>query len=230
MIETLIGLARYDENGNQSGGRPGDQLQVDLPDRHGEVALVTLGEFLNGRSCTVYRLADIDKAKKTGEGIVKAANNPYIGYDTTNRLDILTYGVYAGKNGKLAECDNSSLARVVIKYGTGIDLGDFTNKNVRSYLEESGMFQPKFKYSQSMTIYVGDILIIDDDTNWIGVCGRGEYRVKPSPTGVTNYNDLVNKPKINGETVEGAKTSEDYHIQEGGSSRPTVEGENLIFS
>lgn len=230
MIETLIGLARYDENGNQSGGHPGDQLQVDLPDRHGEVALITLSEFLNGETCTIYRLKDIDKANKTGEGIVKAANNPYIGYDTTNRLDILTYGVYAGKNGKGAECDNSSLARVVIKYGTGIDLGNFYNSNVRSFLDDSEMFLPGITLTDDTTIYVGDILVINNNTNWIGVCGQGEKRKHANPESVTSYNDLEDLPSINGETVQGAKTSEDYHIHEGGSSRPKVDGENLIFN
>lgn len=228
MTETYIGLARYDENGNQTGGRPGDQLQVSTPDKQGEVALVKLSEFINGKACTIYRLHDIDKANKTGEGIVKAANNPYIGYDASNRLDILTYGVYAGKNGKLAECDNTSLARVVIKFGTGIDVGDFNNDTVREYLDDSDMFGQAIAYTDNTVVYVGDVLILDDD-NWVGICGLGPNRTKPNPGGVSSYNDLEDKPSINGETVEGAKSSDDYHIS-GGGSRPTVDGEKLIFN
>jgi hypothetical protein len=228
MTETYIGLARYDENGNQSGGRPGDQLQVDIPDKNGEVALVKLADFLNGGSCIIYRLIDVDKANKTGEGIVKAANNPYIGYDTTNRLDILTYGIYAGKNGKLAECDNTSLARVVIKYGTGIDVGDFNNNTVGEFLDDSDMFAEAVNYTGSEVIYIGDVLVRSSD-NFVGICGYGSKRTKPTPGGVSSYNDLEDKPSINGETVEGDKSSEDYHISGGGGSRPRVSGERLVF-
>jgi hypothetical protein len=72
-------------------------------------------------------------------------------------------------------------------------------------------------------------LVLDDD-NWVGICGYGPNRTKPTPGGVSSYNDLEDKPSINGETVEGAKTSDDYHISGGGGSRPTVDGEKLIFN
>jgi hypothetical protein len=228
MGDIYIGLARYDENHKQSGGHPGDQLQTGLVDTTGEVAFVSLSEFLNNKSCTIYRLIDIDRSVKTGEGIYKAVNNPYIGYDETNRLDILTYGVYAGKNGKMAECDNTSLARVVIKYGTGIDLGNFNNNTVREYLDDSDMFDTAVKYSDTTPIYLGDVLIIDDD-NLVGICGIGPARVKPKPEGAKSYNELEDLPSINGTVVQGDKSSEDYHISGGGYGRPTVSGEQLIF-
>lgn len=228
MIETYIGLARYDENGNQSGGVPGDQLQTGVPDTTGEVAIIKLPDFLNGKNCIIYRLYDIDDADKTGEGMVKAANNPYIGVDTSNRLSIITYGVYAGKNGKPAECDNTSLARVVIRYGTGIDVGDFVNSNVHTYLDMSGLFMAAIPLTEDEVIYVGDVLVVEGD-NTVGICAYGPRRVKPSPYpgGTTDYNDLENKPSINGVTVEGAKSQQDYHITGGGI--PTVDGEKLVF-
>ena len=42
MIETFVGLARYNELGEQTGGTPGDQLQVGTPDPNGELALIPL--------------------------------------------------------------------------------------------------------------------------------------------------------------------------------------------
>lgn len=46
--------------------------------------------------------------------------------------------------------------------------------------------------------------------------------------GTTDYNKLVNKPKLNDEVIEGEKTSDDYHIK-GGGSKPVVEDETLVF-
>lgn len=227
MADTYVGLARHDEFGNQEGGVPGDQLQENVPDSNGEVCLIPLADFLDSGSCVIYRLKDVDKANKTGEGIVKACNNHYIGYDTSNRLSIMAYGVYSGKNGKGAECDNTSLARVVIKYGTGIDIGDFNNKNVHLYLDMSDMFGSAIPYSENEKVYIGDVLV-KSDGNIVGIIGYGEARVKPADKGTTDYNDLENKPSINGETVEGDKTQDDYHIT-GGGSKPTVEGEVMIF-
>lgn len=228
MEDIYIGLARYDENHNRSGGQPGDQLQTGLIDTTGEIAFVTLSEFVNNKPCLVYRLLDIDDGNKTGDGMFKAVNNPYIGYDEDNRLDILTYGVYAGKNGKMAECDNTSLARVVIRFGTGIDIGDFNNNTVNSYLDDSDMFMDAVPYTSTTPIYMGDVLI-SAEGNLVGICGIGPYRVKPKPEGVSSYNELEDKPSINGTTVQGDKTSEDYHIT-GGGSRPSVSGEQLIFN
>ena len=37
------------------------------------------------------------------------------------------------------------------------------------------------------------------------------------PSGSTNYNDLSNKPQINGVTLSGNKTTSDLHIEAGAS-------------
>ena len=229
MIETFVGLARYNENGEQTGGVPGDQLQVNKPDPNGELALIPLADFLAlSTGCTIYRTVKPEFSSPIGDGIVKACNNPYIGYDVNNRLSVITYGVYSGKNGKNVECDNSSLSRVVIRYGTGIDLGDYTNNNVRAVLDWSDMFMDGIELTDTTKLYVGDILILAG-SNLIGIIGFGEGRPIPNPNaGTTDYNDLENKPSINGTTVEGDKTSTDYHIG-GGGNTPGVDGEKLVF-
>ena len=229
MIETFVGLARYNEFGEQTGGVPGDQLQVGKPDPNGELALIPLSEFLALSSgCTIYRTVLPELSAFIGDGIVKAVNNPYIGYDVNNRLSVVTYGVYSGKNGKNVECDNSSLARVVIRYGTGIDLGDFTNNNVRAVIDWSDMFKDGIALTEDSKIYIGDILILEG-SNLIGIVGVGEIRPVPSGTSINYDTDVLNKPTLNGETVEGHKTSTDYHIAGGGGKIPTVDGEKLIF-
>lgn len=55
----------------------------------------------------------------------------------------------------------------------------------------------------------GNWFLGEDDT---GKPSRGEKGEKGDP-GTTNYNGLTNKPTINGVTIEGDKTSEDYGIE-----------------
>ena len=227
MNEIFVGLARYNEHKEQTGGVPGDQLQVGTPDPNGEVALVPLADFLkDSGGCTIYRTIDPLYSAPLADGVVKGCNNPYIGYDVKNRLSILTYGIYTGKNGKNAECDNSSFARVVIKYGTGIDLGDFTNHNVRSCFNYSDVFMDAMPYSEGATLYAGDILITTEG-NLIAIIGLGPERPIPHPGegGTTDYNDLDNKPSLNGVTLQGNTT-----LSELGIVTPKVDHENIIFS
>ncbi len=227
MIEAYVGLARYNEYGLQEGGLMGDQLQTSTPDSTGELATIPLAEFLEGSSgATIYRIKDIEQSNKMGKGIIKACDNPYIGYDTNNRYSILAYGIFSGhKNGKPAECDNASLIRVVIKYASDIDPGDFTNASARRVLEDSGLFLEPIKIGSDSPVYLGDI-IIRDDNNLLSIVGIGDPRPVPSPgTGGTNdYNELINKPSINGTTLKGDKSTSELKV-----NVPTVDGEVLVF-
>ena len=227
MTDTYVGLARYNEYGEQSGGIMGDQLQTSTPDSQGELATIPLEDFLSGSTgATIYRIKDIDQSNKMAQGIIKACDNPYIGYDTNNRYSILAYGIFSGyKNGKPAECDNASLVRVVIKYASDIDPGDFTNASARRVLGDSGLFIEPIELTESTKVYMGDIIILDG-SNWLSVVGIGDPRPVPSPTpgGTTDYNALENKPSINGTVLEGDKTTSELKV-----NTPTVEGEKLIF-
>lgn len=42
----------------------------------------------------------------------------------------------------------------------------------------------------------------------VGTCGTGTFY----PTSVTSYNQLANKPTINGETIQGDKQDKDYQL------------------
>ena len=226
MVEVYVGLARYNEYGEQTGGQMGDQLQTSVPDATGELAIIPLADFLAEASgATIYRIKNIDQSNKMAKGIVKACDNPYIGYDANNRYSILEYGIFTGKNGRPAECDNASLARVVIKYASDIDPGDFTNTSVRRVLGDSGLFLEPIKIGSNTPVYLGDVVIRDDD-NWIAIVGVGDPRPVPSPgTGGTNdYNELINKPSINGTTLEGNKSTAELKM-----NIPTVQDENLVF-
>ena len=48
--------------------------------------------------------------------------------------------------------------------------------------------------------------------------------------GTTNYNELSNKPKINGVELSGNKTSEDLHITGGGGASMISYNENVLSS
>lgn len=228
MNEIFVGLARYNEHKEQTGGVPGDQLQVGTPDPNGEVALVPLADFLKDvKTGLVYRTVNPDFSALIGEGVVKGCNNPWIGYDTNNRLSILPYGVYSGyRSQKPVECDNSSFARVVIKYGTNIDFGNFYNYNVREYFDDPYVFLQPMPLSDGLTLYIGDVIVLDGD-NLIGIIGYGDPRPIPHPGegGTTDYNDLDNKPSLNGVTLQGNTT-----LSELGIVTPKVDHENIIFS
>lgn len=228
MNEIFVGLARYDEHKQQSGGEPGDQLQVGTPDPNGEVALVPLADFLKDvKTGLVYRTVNPAYSALIGEGIVKGCNNPWIGYDVSNRLSIIPYGVYSGyRNQKPVECDNTTLARVVIKYGTGIDFGNFYNYNVREYFDDPYVFLEPMPLTDSLTLYIGDIIVLDGD-NLIGIIGYGDQRPIPQPGegGTTDYNDLDNKPSLDGHVLQGNTT-----LSELGIVTPKVDNENMIFS
>ena len=231
MMETYIGWGRSNESGLSVGGKPGDQLQEKTPDFDGEVSLTILSTFLNkssdGNSATIYRTVDPTFSDKIGEGMNKACNNPYIGYDANNRLSILAYGVYSGKNGKGAECDDTSLARVVIKYGSKIDLGDFNRDSVRRIFNESKLFLDPIEYTESTQLYLGDVLVTKD-SNIVGVIAQGESRPLPKPSGeggTDDYNELENKPSINGKALQGDST-----LSELGIVTPKVVDGKIIFS
>ena len=228
-MNIYVGYGRYNENHQATGGLPGDQLQTGTPNYNGEVALATLDSFLEespNHTATVYRIADAKLAAKIGAGIVKGCNNKYIGYDENNRNSVLAYGVFSGKNGKPVECDDTSLARVVLKYGIDIDLGDFDRNSVRDVLENSKLFLDPIGYTPGTQLYIGDVLVCDG-SNRVGIVGEGEDRPIPHPTpgGTSDYNDLDHKPSVNGKTLMG-----DSSLSSLGIVTPKVVDSKLIFS
>lgn len=156
-MNIVIGSARIDENGKNSGGKVGDNKQISSTnDTTGEVSLQ--GMYTHSKGWYVIRPIDIKDANNIASAMYIACNNRHIGYDQSNRLGIITYGV---DTVTYTECDCSSLVRACIKKATGKDVGNFTTGNEKTCLSKSKLFEKPFSYvnQKSTPIYNGDILV-----------------------------------------------------------------------
>lgn len=148
-----IGSARIDERGRTSGGAAGDQKQTSVPDRKGEVSMQEF--YVSSKGWYILRPKSTEVGRKMAEAMKRACNNPNIGYDQAQRLNILANGT--GSKVK-TECDCSSLVRVCIKEASGKDPGNFTTANEAHCLLSSGMFD-RLSYSPGTALKVGDVLV-----------------------------------------------------------------------
>lgn len=153
MSNVEIGSARIDEYGNIANGKAGDQKQKATPDYNGEVSREKF--YVHKLGWNVLRAKDNIVANKLAIAMATACDNPNIGYDQNQRLNIITHGIFSTNS---TECDCSSLVRACIIDATGIDVGNFTTYNEASILVKSGMFD-KIKYEKGMALMVGDILV-----------------------------------------------------------------------
>lgn len=156
-MRIVIGSARIDENGKNSGGKVGDNKQTSSTnDTAGEVSLQWM--YTHSKGWCVIRPIDITVANNLAYAMKIACDNKHIGYDQSNRLGIITHGVDTATD---TECDCSSLVRACIKTATGKDVGNFTTGNEKTCLSKSGLFEKPFAYvnQKSTPIYNGDILV-----------------------------------------------------------------------
>lgn len=152
-MSIIIGSARIDENGKAKNGKAGDQKQKNTPDYSGEVSQQIF--YKHKKGWYVLRFKKAAYAENAAKSMIRACNNPHIGYDQNNRLNVLKYGTDAKKD---TECDCSSLVRLCVKEATGKDPGNFTTYNETSVLCATGLFD-KYSYSDGMKLYTGDILV-----------------------------------------------------------------------
>lgn len=178
-MRIVIGSARIDENGKSSGGKVGDNKQTSSTnDTTGEVSLQYM--YMHSKGWYVIRPRYITNANKIANAMEIACNNRHIGYDQSNRLDIITHGVDTVTD---TECDCSSLVRACIKKATGKDVGNFTTGNEKTCLSKSKLFEKPFAYvNQKRTpIYNGDILVTKSRGHTaIVVSGNPRYSNKNS--------------------------------------------------
>ena len=153
-MKIVIGSARIDENGKAAGGSAGDGKQKGTPDYNGEVSLQDF--YVSSKGWYVLRPKDDAIANDMSCLMKIACNNPCIGYDQNQRLDILKHGVYTQTK---TECDCSSLVRAIIIEATGKDPGNFITSNEADKLETTGLFEKRVKYTSGMKLYEGDVLV-----------------------------------------------------------------------
>ena len=152
VMAVLIGSARHDENGKLAG-KAGDQLQKGAGnDIKGEVSMQEYYKHKLGWNG--YRFKDVANRHRCAERMVKACNNPNIGYSQTQRNQILAYDI---ETIKPINCDCSSLVREVIIEATEKDPGNFTTADADQKLMATGLFD-KFDVKSESDLMTGDIL------------------------------------------------------------------------
>ena len=151
MATVLIGSARIDEHGNASGGKAGDQKQkANNPDLVGEVSVQNY--YLHKQGWRVLR--PNRNAHELAFAMLRACNNPNIGYDQNQRLGVVQHGT---DTNVATECDCSSLVRQCVKEATGVDVGNFTTINEAQTLIKSGLFREVVL--DKNTLQEGDVLV-----------------------------------------------------------------------
>jgi len=186
-MKYIIGSARIDENGKAAGGAAGDGKQKGTPDYSGEVSLQDF--YVSSKGWYVLRPIVNSVANDMACLMKIACNNPCIGYDQNQRLDILKHGVYTQTK---TECDCSSLLRAIIIEATGKDPGNFITSNEADKLETTGLFEKRVKYTSGMKLYEGDVLVTCTKGHTVIVV-EGYKRT----SNLTNNDKVVKKSGIN---------------------------------
>lgn len=151
MATVLIGSARIDEHGNAAGGKAGDQKQkTNNPDWVGEVSVQNY--YLHKQGWRVLR--PNRNAHELAFAMLRACNNPNIGYDQNQRLGVVQHGT---DTNVATECDCSSLVRQCVKEAMGVDVGNFTTINEAQTLTKSGLFREVVL--DKNTLQEGDVLV-----------------------------------------------------------------------
>ena len=157
-----IAHASIDENGKISGGQAGDQTGKE----------VCIRTWYNKPWNCVIRFKLPAMRLKVADCMVKAANNPYIGYDQAQRNSLLNYARNVGYNPALVttpcETDCSALVTLACIYAgipeqaLVVNGNSATTRTLRSHLQATGMVEVFVgkEYTAAMeNLIVGDILL-----------------------------------------------------------------------
>ena len=192
-MAVIIGSARIDERGMAHGGAAGDQKQTATSDYKGEVSMQRF--YVSPKGWFVLRPRNIAHAAAIAKNMQDACSNKNLGYDQYQRLGVISKGIHSTTK---TECDCSSLVRACIKEATGIDPGDFTTANEKSFLERTGLFEPVADYKSGMPLYAGDVLVTKTRGHTVIVTsGYPRAAAAPSkPQPAANQNGVFNPYKV----------------------------------
>lgn len=185
----MVGSARHDENGKYTGGKAGDSLQKSSSnDTVGEVSMQNM--YAHSKGWYIIRPKSDEVASKLAAAMTTACNNSNIGYNQSERTQVVSAGTATKKK---VNADCSSLVRTCVKESSGKDPGNFTTANEASKLAATGLFQDKIKYvSQTKTpVYNGDILV---------TCSKGHTVIVVSgslrPVAKSDTSSTTSKPSV----------------------------------
>ena len=146
-----IGSARIDENGNATGGKAGDQTGREVAEEK---------YYSHPLGWIVLRAKSVTVANKLAKAMKAACDNPYIGYDQSNReslyLAAQKVGFDISKVTTPCETDCSALVRVCLAYA-GIKVGIFNTVTEISVIMKTGQFDEL--PCDPNDLHIGDILV-----------------------------------------------------------------------
>lgn len=145
-MSLIVGSARIDENGRAYGGANGDQTGREVS---------TQPFYVHTKGWDVIRAKSIVHANGLAERMLAACNNNNIGYNQSNRLGVIKYGINTTTK---TACDCSSLVRECVIEACGVDAGNFVTSTELAALQATGLFDV-FSYKNGDTLYNGDILV-----------------------------------------------------------------------
>ena len=145
-MSLIVGSARIDENGRAYGGANGDQTGREVS---------TQPFYVHTKGWDVIRAKSIVHANGLAERMLYACNNNNLGYNQSNRLGVIKYGINTTTK---TACDCSSLVRECVIEACGVDAGNFVTSTELTALQATGLFDV-FSYKNGDTLYNGDILV-----------------------------------------------------------------------
>lgn len=174
-MKIVIGSARMGENGRITGGKAGDQKQKSASrDFSGEVSMQNF--YVHKKGWYIIRPKSYAHAIAIGNAMVSACNNINIGYNQTDRLGVIKYGINTTVK---TNADCGTLVRACVIAATGKDPGNFTTANEINALSKTGLFETKIPYSSSVPLYVGDILVTKTKGH-TAIVTESEYKRSPN--------------------------------------------------
>lgn len=202
----IIGSARIDENGKATGGKAGDQKQKTIPDYKGEVSQQNFYDV--GKWGYVLRAKTIQAAKQIALSMIRACNNPNVGYNQNKRLEIIKYGTDSLTP---TSCDCSSLVRQCVREA-GIEVGNFTTANEANVLVGTGQFD-KIAYTKNITLYLGDILVTKVKGHTVVVTSGN---TRPNTTQIAQPTVKLNSKGANAKLLQHNLNQCGYSLEEDG--------------
>jgi hypothetical protein len=211
-----IGSARIADNGKITGGKVGDQKQTSTSDYKGEVSMQTF--YVDRRGWYILRPKSIEHANKIAERMKAACNNKNLGYDQSNRLGIIKYGIDTKTP---TECDCSSTARACVKEATGKDPGNFTTANEAAVLMATGLFTKISYVSQAKTpVYNGDVLVTKTKGHTVIVVSG---RPRKASTTTTKKKTATDAAKHKKSSLAGTyETTAELNVRNGAGTKKSI--------
>lgn len=173
-MAVIIGSARIDEHGNVTGGKAGDQTGCEV---------ATENFYMHKLGWYCLRPKDPKQAELIAKEMKAACDNQNIGYDQSQRLDIISAITKAKTMSKISwkiECDCSSLVRACVMAAGMGDPGNFTTYNEAKVLEATGKFEPRFKLASGSQLCNGDVIVTCSKGHTC-ICVQGKPRVVEPP-------------------------------------------------